>query len=331
VHLAVQPVPPFDATTLLYSDDPEYIRASGVLFRQTSAIDAAHPARAYIYHAATATGTRVSLVLQTTGTSSQVEIRGETAGPSTDYACVGHKATVRYLRDRATQQSVIASVTANAPFVLPLQDRDMAPQELVNAIEDLRLLSGDPVRASVVATSGSEDPLAYLDQPELPSDGHGRKGEFAVATVRPLQLRYVAGETEDPSFSIGLGATEGVPDFPNLLPGGKPLAGDFGVLRPVALTLVNPTPSPQTVYLGEIAPNGPVTTTMWFTGDPTPTEVAAARDRQTTYLVKQFSVDPGQTRTIDGVYMTDGGSWFPMEFSLGPTPPAVAPSNGCVS
>jgi hypothetical protein len=269
-------------------------------------------------------------VLQTTGASAQVQILGETVGPSTDYACVGHKATLRYLIDRGLQQSIVAAVSASAPFVLPLEDRDMAPQELVNAIEDVRLLSGDPVRVTVIATSGTEDPLAMLAQPELPSDGHGRKGEFALGTVRPLQLRYVAGSDEDPSASIGLGSTEGVPDFPNLIPGGHPLAGDYGVLRPVSLTLVNPTPAPQNIYLSEIAPNGPVTTTMWFTGDPGPTEVSAARDRSTSYLVKQFTVDPGQTQTIGGVYMTDGGSWFPMEFSLGTTQPAVAPSNGCI-
>lgn len=330
VHLHVETLAPFDPALLLYSDDPEYVREDGVVFRQTSTIDAAHPARAYIYHAATVPGRRLSLVLQTTGTASRVQLVGGSVGPSTDYACVGHKATTRYLVERKLQESLVAPVTAAAPFVLPLNERDMAPQDLVNAIYDMRVVDGDPVRALVVATSGSEDPRTFVGAPALPGDGHGRKGEYALTSVRPIALSFTAANPVDPAFTIGLGATEGVPDFPNLLGGGRPLAGDYGVVRPLRITLSNPTPSPQSVFLQEVAESGPVTTTIWFDGDPAPTQIPAAKNPSTPYLVKQFALAPGETRTVTGVYMTDGASWFPMQLALTAVTPSVAPPNSCM-
>lgn len=329
VRLRVLAATPFDPRVLLYSDDPEYVRASGVLFRSPE-IDASRPARAYVYHAATTPGTRVWLVLQSAG-SSQVQVLGATRGPSTDYACVGHRATANYLVEHATEESFVATATAAASAVIPLSARDLAPQELVNAIYDLRVLSGDPVRAVVVATTAGEDPRSLQTQAELPGDGHGRKGVFAIGTVRPVDLRFTAGSEDDPSFVVGQGAIEGVPEFPNLIPGGHPLAGDYGVLRPLRLTLANPTPTPQTVYLTENAANGPVTTTIWFAGDPAPVELGPARDRSTAYGVRGFPLAPGETRTVSGVYMTDGASWFPMDLSLTTQPPVPLQPSACAS
>jgi hypothetical protein len=96
------------------------------------------------------------------------------------------------------------------------------------------------------------------------------------------------------------------------------------------LQLANPTPTEQTVYLTELASSGAATTSIWFDGDPAPTEVPPARDPSTPYLVKAFGLAPGERRTVTGVFMTDGASAYPLELAFTATPPASAPATSCI-
>jgi hypothetical protein len=92
----------------------------------------------------------------------------------------------------------------------------------------------------------------------------------------------------------------------------------------VALELSNPGDAPQDVYLYEQAEGGTATTTIWFAGDPRPTEIPCVRSTTNRYLVKAFALAPGERRTVTGEYMTDGTSSFPLAFGLtsaAPSPP----------
>jgi hypothetical protein len=323
VHIVVDTLPALDPQVLFYSDDPETLKLDddGVLFHGT--IDVAHPARAYVYHVSKTPGRRLYLALQAP-TGARVQILGVAAGPSNAWAYVGHLSTARYLLERNSQQSFVATVSAQAPYLFPLASFTQ-PNELIDAIYDLRVLDGGPVQAVVVAASGETDPDGLLAQPELAGDGHGRRGEFALTGIPPLALTYVAGTPEPPPFTVGY------PVFPNLRPDGRALGGDYGVLRQVALQLSNPATSTQNISLYEMLGNtaGGTTTTMWFDGDAAPTEVPCVRLSGQRYLVKTFTLAPGETRTVNGVYMTDGTSSFPLSFGLtSTTPPAPGP-NAC--
>ncbi|MDP9023949.1 MAG: hypothetical protein M3N13_01060, partial [Candidatus Eremiobacteraeota bacterium] len=127
------------------------------------------------------------------------------------------------------------------------------------------------------------------------------------------------------------GPQKGQALFPNLRPGGTPLAGDYGVVRNVQLQLANPSPVARDIFFYQqpgAAGLGGVTTTIWFTGDDAPTQVRCVSDAQR-YLVKQFTLAPNESRTVTGTYMTDGTSWFPLYFGLTTTPPLPVPQNGC--
>ena len=337
VHLKVDALPPLDPAVLFYSDDPERLGAldDGVLFRGT--IDASRPARVYAYHVSDSPGRRLFLVLQASGPNgSSVQILGALAGPSDAFSYVGHLATSRYLLERASQESFIAAIAPGIPFVLPMPDAMMLPGQLTAAIQDLRVLSGDAVAVAVVGASNGTDPASFLAQPEHPGDGHERRGEFALGAVPPLALAFTAGNPEPPPFAVGVryyqdGPLRGQPVFPNLRPGGTPLAGDYGVLRTLRLQLSNPSPLPQQVYFYEQPATGGlggVTTTIWFDGDPAPTELRCVSD-PARYLVKAFTLAAGEARTVTGSYMTDGTSWFPLLFGLTATAPAPVPQNGC--
>ena len=179
---------------------------------------------------------------------------------------------------------------------------------------------------SEAAVDGATDPSGLLSQPELRGDGHGRRGEYGLVAVPPLALSYVVGGGEPIPFAVGY------PVVPNLFPGGRALGGDYGVLRAVALRLTNPSSIPQSVSLYEMLGNtggGGTTTTIWFTGDAAPTQVACIRTMQKRYLVKEFTLGPGEIRTVTGEYMTDGTSSFPLFFGLTRTVPPVPEPHAC--
>jgi hypothetical protein len=339
VHVRVDALPPLEPTVLFYSDDPERLGAldDGVLFRGT--IDATRPARAYVYHVSDSPNRRLYLALQPTASAARVQVLGAVAGPSDAFAYVGHTGTLRYLLERASQESFVAPVLPAVPYLMPLGAGAMLPGTLINAIYDLRVLDGAPVNVLVVAASNGVDPATLLAQPEHSSDAHYRRGEFSLANVAPLALSYTVGAPEPAPFAVGVRYyANGQPPFPNLRPGDvatagqrAALAGDYGVLRSVSLQFANPTPSPQNVYLYEQpgATGGGVTTTMWFTGDAAPTSVRCVSDPSQRYLVKGFGLAPGQTLNVTGTYMTDGTSFLPLYFGLTATPPPPPPLNAC--
>jgi len=338
IRITVASLPMLDPTVLFYSDDPERLGAldDGVLFHGT--IDATRPARVYAYHVSDAGSRKLYLALGPTTGASRVQVVGAAAGPSDAFPYVGHISTLRYLLEHASQESFVATVAPGAPYLLALGAGTLLPAQLIAAIYDVRVLDGPSVDVSVIAASNGSDPVQYLGQPEHPSDGHFRRGEFSLANVAPVALSFAAGGAEPQPFAVGARyLASGSAPFPNLrsdinAAAGQraPLAGDYGVLRAVSLQITNPTPSPQNVYLYEQpGANGGVSTTMWFTGDAAPTEVKCVSDPSQRYLVKGWGLAPGQSLTVTGTYMTDGTSFYPLLFGLTTTPPQAAPNNGC--
>jgi hypothetical protein len=310
-----------EPATLLYSDDPESVGADGVLFRSTQPIDAQHPARLYAYHAALDSGRSVYVVVSTLGAQSDVQLTGAAVGPYGDYHCVGHTATIAYLARRAQREGIRVHLTRDAPEVLRLNARPMPAKTLVTGIYDIAVAGGDPVRVTIVSASGDADPRALLAGKEEADDGHQRRGEYELANVKPLVLNYAAGQSNESALPAGNGTGDG--ELLQLSADYPALHGDFGVLRNVVLHLKNPLDSPQTVNLYVSPVNGPDTVTMWFAGDPAPTEIGRIADPAARTLVRQFALAPNSTQDVGAQFMADGSSWFPLE--LGLTSAAVQP------
>jgi hypothetical protein len=257
--------------------------------------------------------------LRSIGADARVQVLGYAAGPATTYGFVGHVATLRYLLERSTQESAILPVASADPYLMLLAGRPMNPNELIAAIFDLRVLAGGPLELAVVAASGDEDPATLLEGPALAGDSHGRSGRFSLLGIAPIVLGYTAGAAEPAPVPVG-----GDPR-PNLVPGGRALLGDYGVVRDMSLLLSNPTSDAQTVYLYETPNAGSATATLWFTGDPQPTEVPCVHVAGARYLVRQFTLAPGQSEAAGATYMTDGASSYPLLFGLTAMPPSPPP------
>jgi len=281
------------------------------------------PARAFVYHVADGAARRFSLVLRSP-TLAHVQLLGSIVGPSPAYTYVGQQSSARFLLARASQESVIVTLAAGVPYELPLGT--LNPGDLVEAIEDLRVLDGGPVALAVVARSDPSAPLPAIDGPELADDTHGRRGTFALTSIPPIELAFAFGSTEPAPVQVGDLA------LPNLRAGGRPLSGDYGIVRPLALHLSNPTPNAQNVYLYELT-NGSAgaTATFWFAGDPAATLVPCVDDANQPHLIATFALAVGEMRTVRGTFMTDGASSYPLRLGLTATPPSPVAGGGCTA
>jgi hypothetical protein len=322
VHLNVADLPPFAAQQLFYSDDPEYVGPSddGVLFRGTVAPDA--PARIFLYHVAAGAPRRFGLVLQTTGTAARVQLSGAVVGPSPQYAYVGQQASARFLVAHALAESILLDVTPGVPLEVPLGT--LQPGDLIEAIDDLRVVAGGAVTVAVVSAATDASLTSLAGGPELAGDSHDRRGVYALTDIAPIDLSLAVGGPEPDPVSVG------ITPLADQEPGGRVLAGDYGITRRFALHLANPTADAQTVYLWErTLGGGGATATLLFDGEDTPTLVPCVSDAVQPRLVRAFPLAPGATNVINGTYMTDGASSYPIEFGLTLTPPLPVPPGAC--
>jgi hypothetical protein len=147
-----------------------------------------------------------------------------------------------------------------------------------------------------------------------------------LTNIGPIDLSFTAGAIEPTPVSLGDTA------LANQRADGRPLGGDYGIVRPLALHLANPTQSPLSVYLYELTSGaGGATTTLWFTGDGTATLVPCVDDPAQPHLIKAFALAAGETRTVTGTFMTDGAASYPVHFGLSATVPLPVTPNGCVA
>lgn len=320
VHVLVVPEPPLDPSLLFYSDDPEYVGAllTGVLFRAT--IDVRSPARLFAYHVAAGAPRRTSLFLRAAAPA-HVQILGTVSGASPAFTYIGQQSSARFLAAHASGESTILNLAAGVPYEIPFGLQQ--PGDLIEAIEDVRVLDGGPVDLSLV-TRPADAPLPPLDGPELAGDDHGRRGVYALANVPPLDLAFTSGAPEPAPVSVGDAAPA------NLRAGGKSLGGDYGIVRPLSLHLTNTTGAPLQVYLYELTNgSGGATSTLWFNGENAATLVPCVDDATTPHLVKAFALAAGEKRTVSAIFMTDGAASYPLRFGLSATAPLPVPPHGC--
>lgn len=321
VRVQVLSLPPLDPGELMYSDDPENLTATsdGVLFRD--ALAPGESARLYLYHASLTGERHLTLALRATAGPVRVQLLGTTVGPSGDYLSVGHGATTQYLRARRAEESVVVDIDPAQPLLLPLSGRPLQPNDLVAAIFDLRLISGGPLQVACVATTGDVAVAPLLDGPRVTGDGHLRTGTFAL-DAPPLALALRTGQPDPAPQPAG---------SPRVTPlrAPRPLAGGYGVIQQLTISLDNPGPSESNVYFYEIPNGNAVTTTLFFAGEPAPLEVPCVRTPGVRYLIRRFSLAAGQHLETTAEYMTDGASSYPVLFGLSTVAPATP--DGCAA
>jgi hypothetical protein len=321
VHVSVADLPPFEPQYLYYSDDPEYVAQDGAIFRAT--LEPQAPVRLFAYHVAAEAPRRLALVLASDGPA-RVQLIGASVGPSPAYAYVGQQTTARFLTAHALHEGIIIDVTPDAPSTIDLGT--LQPGDLVETIDDLRIVSGGAISLAVVSSATTGPLAALVAGPDAPGDGHGRRGMYGLADIASISLALssapAADATPDP-------VTVGMTPLENQIPGGRVLAGDYGIVRRMTLQLANPSDQPVTFYLYERTLGGSATATLLFDGEDTATLVPCVNDAQQPRLVRSFIVAPQTTQNLAASYMTDGASSYPLEFGLTLTAPLPIPPGAC--
>ena len=264
-------------------------------------------------------------VVLTAAAPSRVQLISSEAGPDLDVMSVGHTVTRDYLRYAQTNQGVVVDVVPGRPFIV--RHALLLQAEVVAGAADVRVVSGGAVAVSVVSSPAGSRPEAYLRGPRVAYDGHRRHGTFDLRTYGALAATYTAG---GPPASVQYGAR--VPTPRNLDPNddGRDY-GDYGVMHRITFTLLNPTDAPQSVYLYERPLGGPVRSTFLIDGQLR--ELGCVRLSQP-YWIMTYQLAPHSAGASTTVTMTDGGSFYPLEFGVTdtqplPYTPRVGAPDGC--
>lgn len=306
---------------LFLSDDPEYLLSEGLVFR--GGVTPERPARLYYYHSDIGVPRDLDVVLSAS-VRSRVHLIESAAGPDLDVMSVGHTVTRDLLRYEQAGEGIVVDVEPGRPFVL--RHGLLLQGEVLAGAVDVHVLSG-AVGVNVIASPAGGRPEPYLSGPRVAFDGHNRHGIFDLDGFGALAASYTAG---GPDVAVRYGARVPTPRNVDPADAGRDY-GDYGVVRRITFTLLNPTDAPSTVYLYERPVGGPVRSTFLIDGQLR--EIGCVRMPQpywvTTYQLPARSAGASTTLT-----MTDGGSFYPLEFGVTQTPPApytppVGAPDGC--
>ena len=314
-------VKPEAAAVLFLSDDPEYLQTEGLIFRQT--VVPSRPARLYYYHSDIGLPRDLDVVL-TASAPSRVHLIASEAGPDLDVMSVGHAVSRDLLRYLQSDEGTVVDIVPGKPFVV--RHTMILQGEVAAGAVDMDVLRG-AVSVSVVGSAAGGRPDAYLAGPRVPFDGHRRHGAFDLASNAAIAGTYTVG---GPATTLQYGSRSTAPRNIDPADDGRDY-GDYGVIHRITFTLVNPTDTPHLVYLYEKPLGGPVRSSFVIDGQLK--EVGCVRVPQpywlTTYQLPAHSTGASTTLT-----MTDGGSFYPLEFGVtdaqpSPYTPRVGAPDGC--
>ena len=222
--------------TLLFSDSPEYVKESGILYRDTVEGDA----RVLYYHLNdTAQPKKVAVILETEANLAIVSVtRGGTSTPSTDYLRVGKATQIAYF-DPAQHEERIYVAKERPRLLSPAMNTTvLAPGELVYGVYDFH--ANAPVRVSVVMYGADVDPFSFLRTARvLPRDEVALRGTFqnmdrvvtlprAYDPMRDGAAYFPIGDNIHDIYRSGVDATDGTPVVNY---------GNYGILYHIALPI----------------------------------------------------------------------------------------------
>lgn len=298
---------------LLVSDYPERLSANGVLF--TARLDRTQAQRFLYYHYNPVTEPARRILLKARNASNApatVQMIDGSAGPGLNEMEVGHLSTKRFLVREARNEGQVMTIAPGA--TMNLVDHPLPPQNVVSAILQLRLVSGDPLDLTLVA----QDALAPTDQSvdtvQLLAGGapHAR-GVYPVPTFF-FERTY---DVDGPDLEIPIGQLP----LPNLREG-EALSGDYGVEQSMNVVVVNMTRGPRAIALYANPRGGRATGTFLIDGTLVQAHALAAFSK---FKIWQETINAGTFRRIRIVTMPEGGSSYPLRLIFAQDDGSVGP------
>ena len=301
-HVVVEntALPPIEPARLLVSDYPERLTANGVLF--TARLDRTQAQRFLYYHynPGTEPGRRILLKAHNgSNAPATVQMIEGSAGPGTNEMEVGHLSTKRFLVRQARNEGAVTTIPPGA--TVNIVDHPLPPQNIVSAVLQLRLVTGDPLDLALVAQDAKSPVDQSTDTTLLLAGGapHAR-GVYPVPTFYFDRTYDVDGE----DLEIPIGQLP----LPNLRQG-EALSGDYGVEQAMNVVIVNMTRGPRAIALYANPRGGRATGTFLIDGTLVQAHALPAFSK---FKVWQETINPGTFRRIRVVTMPEGGSSYPL-------------------
>jgi hypothetical protein len=314
-HVVVEntALPSIQPARLLVSDYPERLTANGVLF--TAHLDRTQAQRFLYYHYNPGTEPARRILLKARNSSNApalVQVIDGSAGPGTNEMEVGHLSTKRFLVHEARNEGAVIAIPPNT--TMNLVDYPLPPQNIVSAILQLRLVSGDPLDLTLVAQDAKAPLDQSVDTTQLLAGGapHAR-GVYPVPTFFFERTYDVDGADLD----IPIGQLP----LPNLRQG-EALSGDYGVEQDMKVVIVNMTRGPRSIALYANPRGGRATGTFLIDDTLVQAHALAAFSR---FKIWQETINPGTFRRIHIITMPEGGSSYPLRLTFAADDGSVAP------
>lgn len=203
--------------TLLFSDSPEYVDKSGILYQDTVSGEA----RVLYYHLNnTNQPKKVAVVLENMGANTaNVRItRGGASKPSSDYLEVGKATQLAYF-GKAMNDGFMLEAGENRLLRADMDTTILQPGELVYGVYDF--YSSENVKVSVIMYPDRVNPLTYVKRaPILPKDEYRLRGTFpgmnriftAEKAYNPDHdgtVYFPIGDNVHDTYRTGIDATDG--------------------------------------------------------------------------------------------------------------------------
>ncbi|MDQ6941163.1 MAG: pilus assembly protein N-terminal domain-containing protein [Candidatus Eremiobacteraeota bacterium] len=306
-------LPSIQPARLLVSDYPERLTANGVLF--TARLDRTQAQRFLYYHfnPANEPSRRILLKARNSSTApATVQMIDGSAGPGTNEMEVGHLSTKRFLVREARNEGQVMTIAPGA--TINLVDHPLPAANVISAILQLRLVSGDPLDLTLVAQDALAPTDQSIDTVQLLAGGapHAR-GVYPVPTFFFERTYDVDGADLD----IPIGQLP----LPNLREG-EALSGDYGVEQSMNVVVVNMTRGPRSIALYANPRGGRATGTFLIDGTLVQAHALAAFSR---FKIWQETINAGTFRRIRIVTMPEGGSSYPLRLTFAQDDGSVGP------
>ncbi|MEO7039988.1 MAG: pilus assembly protein N-terminal domain-containing protein [Candidatus Elarobacter sp.] len=314
-HVVVEntALPPIQPARLLVSDYPERLTANGVLF--SARLDRTQAQRFLYYHYNPGTEPARRILLKAHNASNApvtVQMIDGSAGPGGNEMEIGHLSTKRFLVHEAQNEGTVITIPPST--TINLVDDPLPPQNIVSAVLQLRLVSGDPIDLSLIAQDANAPLDQSIDTTALLAGGapHAR-GVYPVPTFF-FERTY---DVDGPDLEIPIGQLP----LPNLRQG-EALNGDYGVEQSIRVSIVNMTRAPRAIALYANPRGGRATGTFLIDDTLVQTHALAAFSR---FKIWQETINPGTFRHVRVVTMPEGGSSYPLRITFAPDDGSVAP------
>jgi hypothetical protein len=315
VHVENVAQPAVTPNSLIVSDFPERLTASGLLF--TSNLNADAPTRLMFYHYNPKGQPNRHIVLRvknTAGEAAQLQLIDGHGGPSSNEMMVGHLATERFLVRSQQNEGVLSNVPPAS--TVTLVDAALPAGTIVNDMMQIREITGQPLELILTAEDiAVAQPAAAIDDsgPLLTAPEHHARGVYPIPHFF-YETTYEVGQ--DP-LSIAVGELP----LPNLRQG-EALVGDYGVQLTIDAAISNPTARPAPIALYVNPRGGRATGT--FIIDRTLVRAHALKSF-TNYKLRQYVVPAHGIVNVQVVTMPEGGSSYPVNLIFAPDDGSVAP------